>query len=84
MKPTHTKLGKILGRLETFEGAPKLPEDCNALLRAHLLLKQHGQEICKRTRPLCERCPISSDCAYFNAIQRGSSSLGRQSRKGPA
>jgi endonuclease III len=45
----------------------ELPEDCNALLRAHLLLKQHGQEICKRTRPLCERCPITSDCAYFRA-----------------
>ena len=42
-----------------------LPEDCNSLLRAYLLLKQHGQEICKRTRPLCEQCPVSSECAYF-------------------
>ncbi|HKM90673.1 MAG TPA: hypothetical protein VJX29_08660 [Candidatus Acidoferrales bacterium] len=47
----------------------ELPEDSTALLRAHLLLKQHGQEICKRTRPLCERCPISSDCAYFRATR---------------
>jgi len=49
----------------------ELPEDCAALLRAHLLLKQHGQVICKRTRPLCERCPISSDCAYFRATCGG-------------
>jgi len=47
----------------------ELPEDSNALLRAHLLLKQHGQEICKRTRPLCDECPISSDCAYFRATR---------------
>jgi endonuclease III len=47
----------------------ELPQDCAALLRAHLLLKQHGQEICKRTRPLCERCRISSDCAYFRAAR---------------
>ena len=45
----------------------ELPADCTAMLRAHLLLKQHGQEICKRTRPLCEQCPVSADCAYFRA-----------------
>jgi endonuclease III len=49
----------------------ELPEDCAPLLRAHLLLKQHGQEICKRTRPLCEQCPISTDCAYFRATGGG-------------
>ena len=43
----------------------ELPADCNALLRAHLLLKQHGQEICKRTRPLCGQCAVASCCAYF-------------------
>lgn len=50
----------------------ELPEDCNALLLAHLLLKQHGQEICKRTRPLCEQCPVSSDCAYFRSMRPAS------------
>jgi endonuclease-3 len=34
------------------------------LLRAHLLLRQHGQELCKRTRPACDRCPLSRDCAF--------------------
>ncbi|HYL11373.1 MAG TPA: hypothetical protein VEU31_11595 [Candidatus Acidoferrales bacterium] len=43
----------------------ELPQECGAQLRAYLLLKQHGQEICKSARPRCEQCPVSSDCAYF-------------------
>ncbi len=43
----------------------QLPEECGALLRAYLLFKQHGQELCKRSRPRCESCPVSSDCGYF-------------------
>jgi endonuclease III len=46
-----------------------LPEDCDALLRAYLLLKQHGQEICKSARPRCEECPITDQCAYFHATR---------------
>jgi endonuclease-3 len=45
----------------------ELPEKCGARLRAYLLLKRHGQELCKRSRPLCQRCPLSSDCDYFQA-----------------
>jgi endonuclease-3 len=33
-------------------------------LRAHLLLRQHGQELCKRTRPACDRCPLTRQCAF--------------------
>ncbi len=50
----------------------ELPEECGALLRAYLLLKRHGQELCKRSRPLCQRCPLSSDCAYFQAGRHNS------------
>jgi endonuclease III len=46
----------------------QLPEECSALLRTYLLLKQHGQELCKRSRPRCEDCPVSSDCAYFKKM----------------
>jgi endonuclease III len=45
--------------------ASELPEDFEPRMRAHLLLKQHGQTICKRTRPACEQCPVARDCAYF-------------------
>jgi len=34
------------------------------LIRAHQLLREHGQTLCKRSRPLCERCPLSDRCAY--------------------
>jgi endonuclease-3 len=34
------------------------------LQRAHLLLRQHGQELCKRNRPACDRCPLNADCAF--------------------
>jgi endonuclease-3 len=40
--------------------------DCETLIRAHLLLKKHGQEVCKRSRPLCDRCPVSKHCPYFS------------------
>lgn len=43
----------------------ELPETLEARQRAYLLLKRHGQEICKRTKPKCEICPISGMCAYF-------------------
>jgi len=45
--------------------AAEVPEEFAARRRAYLLLKKHGQEICKRTKPKCEICPISGMCAYF-------------------
>lgn len=34
----------------------ELPQHFAARKRAYLLLKKHGQEICKRTKPRCEKC----------------------------
>jgi len=48
--------------------APQLPPRCDALIRAHLLLRQHGQELCKRTMPICNECPLRPNCAFFNEI----------------
>src|SRR5262249_305391 len=42
-----------------------VPETFDARTRAYLLLKHHGQEICKRAKPKCDVCPIQSNCAYF-------------------
>lgn len=33
--------------------------------RAYLLLKKHGQETCKRSKPKCEICPVTAQCAYL-------------------
>ncbi|MGC1492491.1 MAG: hypothetical protein WA798_14050 [Candidatus Acidiferrum sp.] len=47
----------------------ELPEEFGARQRAYLLLKRHGQEICKRTKPKCELCPVSKMCAYFRGLR---------------
>jgi endonuclease-3 len=38
---------------------------CPWLIRAHLLLRRHGQETCKRRQPRCHDCPLTAACAYF-------------------
>ncbi len=48
----------------------QLPEQFQARQRAFLLLKAHGQSICKR-KPQCDRCPLQSDCAYAAGVTRG-------------
>jgi endonuclease III len=48
-----------------------LPEDCSTLLRAYLLLQRHGQELCKRSRPKCDVCPVTMHCLYFQATRSG-------------
>lgn len=40
-------------------------ETIDARTRAYLLLKKHGQEICKRSKPRCEQCPVRTACAFF-------------------
>ena len=54
--------------------AAGVPEKFSARQRAFLLLKRHGQELCKRTKPKCEQCPVSADCAYFSGKKRGRAS----------
>lgn len=45
--------------------ATQLPKDCKTLIRAYQLLRQHGQELCKRNSPLCSQCLLRPDCLYF-------------------
>ena len=45
-----------------------LAKDYSWLIQAHLLLRQHGQELCKRTKPECKKCPLAPDCEFY---QRG-------------
>ena len=45
----------------------QLPEDYDWLISAHILLRQHGKELCKTNLPLCEQCPAGKTCAYFQA-----------------
>jgi len=45
----------------------ELPEQFEPRQRAYLLLKKHGEEICKRSAPKCEICPLTSQCVYLHA-----------------
>lgn len=54
----------------TYREAQQLIEaeisaDFESRERAYLLLKRHGQEICKRTKPKCGECPVNAFCAFF-------------------
>jgi endonuclease-3 len=42
----------------------ELDREYSWLIRAHLLLRRHGQELCKRSEPFCDKCPLASDCEY--------------------
>ncbi len=49
----------------------EISEKFDARIRAYLLLKRHGQDLCKRTKPKCEKCPVSGACAFFAGQRRG-------------
>jgi endonuclease III len=42
-----------------------LNKDYSWLIHAHLLLRHHGQELCKRTKPECKQCPLAADCEFY-------------------
>jgi endonuclease III len=44
----------------------EVPAKFDARIRAYLLLKRHGQELCKRTNPQCAQCPVRKACAFVN------------------
>jgi len=43
---------------------PELPRKAEAIAQAHLLLRQHGKEICRDKSPQCYECPVKELCAY--------------------
>jgi endonuclease-3 len=51
--------------------AEEVPAKFDARSRAYLLLKRHGQQVCKRTNPKCGECPVASSCAFFAGKTRG-------------
>jgi endonuclease-3 len=44
--------------------AAEVPPKFDARIRAYLLLKFHGQQICKRSNPKCIICPVATSCAF--------------------
>lgn len=46
----------------TDAAAPELDGDIDRMVEANLLLRQHGQTICKTTRPKCSECSLIARC----------------------
>jgi endonuclease III len=51
--------------------APGLPADYPSLIRAHQLLRRHGQETCKTSAPRCDACPLAAGCVWFRSRRPG-------------
>lgn len=34
------------------------------LIKAHQLLRHHGQKLCRRSKPYCEKCPLLKECPW--------------------
>jgi endonuclease III len=49
----------------------QIVEEFPWLIQAHYLLRQHGQVLCRRTRPLCDQCPLAGECVDFMARKQG-------------
>jgi endonuclease III len=47
------------------------PRDVDWLVRAHALLRRHGQERCKAARPRCDGCPLRDRCRYVTGGRPG-------------
>jgi endonuclease III len=43
-----------------------LPATFDERIRGYLLVARHGHELCKRSIPLCDRCPLRARCAFAN------------------
>ncbi|MGZ4808185.1 MAG: hypothetical protein ACXV7D_02550 [Thermoanaerobaculia bacterium] len=45
-------------------------ENAAGAQRAHLLLRKHGQELCKRSAPRCDLCPLRAECVWYAGVSR--------------
>jgi endonuclease-3 len=50
--------------------APQLKSDYDWLIRAHLLLRRHGQTLRRRSQPRCEACPVAGVCRYYRTAMK--------------
>ena len=62
---------------------PELVPDYTWLTDAHVLLRHHGQELCKTSQPRCEPCPLTADCAYYAISRRSRAKRSPAARRPP-
>jgi endonuclease-3 len=51
--------------------------DCPWLTDVYLLLRRHGQELCRRTGPACHACPLASGCHFARFATGGGPSASK-------
>lgn len=66
--PEGDKYAAIYAAAQTMLAA--LPATFDARIRGYLLIDRHGHEICKRSKPLCRRCPLQSRCAFAKGSKK--------------
>lgn len=74
---THVhRVGKRIGFLPEKTSADKahpimeaiVPESAYYAFHIHLIW--HGREICKARGPICERCPLTAHCDYYQDVAK--------------
>jgi endonuclease III len=53
--------------------AAEVGQDFDRLIEAYQLLRWHGQELCRRSEPLCEACPLRIGCAHYAGLGKAGS-----------
>jgi endonuclease III len=59
-------------RLVRRDAEVEIRGECAWLIKTHQLLRRHGQETCRRTRPRCGECPLAANCLYRQTQGDGS------------
>jgi endonuclease-3 len=59
-KPNYSVTYRLVQ--EAIEG--ELIKEYSWLIKTHQLLRRHGQELCRRSKPYCEKCPLLTKCPW--------------------
>jgi endonuclease III len=65
-KPNYSTTYRLVQ--EASEG--ELVDDYAWLIKTHQLLRYHGQQQCRRSKPLCSKCPVADVCTWLAATPK--------------
>lgn len=78
--PIDTHIRRVLTRIglasqnESYENVRKrvmkmMNNDVDSLKKLHILLIEHGRNVCKAKKPLCSECVLKDLCRYYNLFK---------------
>jgi endonuclease III len=59
-KPNYSRTYRLVQ--EAIEG--EIVKEYSWLITAHQLLRHHGQALCRRSKPRCDKCPLAKECPW--------------------